>query len=180
MKIPLKIKIFSWYTRREVILIKDNLVKRNWNGSKKYAFCLHDETINHLFFDCKVARSIQSTIQVASNLYPPRSVANIFGNWLHGIDNKFRTIIRVGAIAIIWSLWLCRNDRVFNDKNVSFLQVIYRCTSCSVLGPCSNAQSFETSLQRCLCNWRPRRGTFLPNMGGSVICGLDHLHRQLA
>ena len=61
--------------------------------------------------------------------HPPWSVANIFGNWLHGIDNKFRTIIRVGAIALIWSLWLCRNDKVFNDKNVSFLQVIYRCTS---------------------------------------------------
>jgi hypothetical protein len=32
----------------------------------------------------------------------------------------------VGAIAFIWSLWLCRNDKVFNDKNSSILQVIYR------------------------------------------------------
>jgi hypothetical protein len=35
----------------------------------------------------------------------------------------------VGAIAIIWSIWLCRNDKVFNDKISSLLQVIYRCTS---------------------------------------------------
>jgi hypothetical protein len=35
----------------------------------------------------------------------------------------------VGAIAVIWSLWLCRNDKVFNDKNYSLLQVIYRCTA---------------------------------------------------
>ena len=111
-----------------MILTKDNLVKRNWHGSTKSVFCLHDETIKHLFFDCKVARSIWSTIQVASNLYPPRSVANIFGNWLHGIDDKFRTVIRVGAIAVLWSLWLSRNDKVFNDKNVPFMQVIYRCT----------------------------------------------------
>jgi hypothetical protein len=33
----------------------------------------------------------------------------------------------VGALAIIWSLWLYRNDKVFNDKNYSLLQVIYRC-----------------------------------------------------
>jgi hypothetical protein len=33
---------------------------------------------------------------------------------------------RVGAIAYIWSLWLCRNDKVFNDKKCSILQVIYR------------------------------------------------------
>jgi hypothetical protein len=31
-------------------------------------------------------------------------------------------------MALIWSLWLCRNDKVFNDKNCSLLQVIYRCT----------------------------------------------------
>jgi hypothetical protein len=32
----------------------------------------------------------------------------------------------MGAIAFIWSLWLYRNDKVFNDKNASILQVIYR------------------------------------------------------
>jgi hypothetical protein len=52
MKIPLKTKVFAWYLRRGVILTKDNLVKRNWQGSKKCVFCLHDETINHLFFQC--------------------------------------------------------------------------------------------------------------------------------
>jgi hypothetical protein len=50
----------------------------------------------------------------------------IFGNWLNGIDNRLKKHIRVGAIAFIWSLWLCRNDKVCNDKNSSILQVIYR------------------------------------------------------
>ena len=48
-------------------------------------FCHHDETIKHLFFQCKLARSIRSVIQIAFALYPPCSVANVFGNWLHGI-----------------------------------------------------------------------------------------------
>ena len=61
-------------------------------------------------------------------LYPPCSVAIFFGNWLCGIDHKFRILIRVGALDIIWSLWLCRNDMVFNDKISSPVQVIYRCT----------------------------------------------------
>ena len=96
-----EIKIFARYLRKGVILTKDNLVKRNWNGSTKCVFYTHDETIKHLFFHCKVACSIWSAIQIASNLYPPRSVANIFGNWLHGVDRKERTIIRVGALAVI-------------------------------------------------------------------------------
>ena len=129
MKIPLKTKIFAWYLRRGVILTKDNLAKRNWLGSKKCVFCHHDETIKHLFFQCQFARSIWSIIQIGSTLYPPRSIANIFGNWLNGVNIRFKTLIRVGAIAVLWSLWLCRNDKVFNDKNCSLLQVIYRCTA---------------------------------------------------
>ena len=76
----------------------------------------------------KEARSTWSVIQIASNLYPPTSVANIFGHWLDGISNRYKTLIRVGAYALLWSLWLCRNDVVFNDKTVSPLQVIFRCT----------------------------------------------------
>jgi hypothetical protein len=128
MKIPLKTKIFAWYLRRGVILTKDNLVKRNWHGSTRCVFCHQDETIKHLFFQCHFARSIWSIIQVVSNLRPPTSVANTFGNWLHGINLMFRILIRVGTFAIIWSLWLCRNDKVFNDTNCSLLQVVYRCT----------------------------------------------------
>ena len=56
-------------------------------------------------------------------------MANVFGNWLYGIDKKYKTVIRVGAIAVIWLLWLSKNDKVFNDKDVSRLQVLYRCTS---------------------------------------------------
>ena len=82
MKVPLKVKIFAWYLRRGVVLTKDNLLRCNWHGSSKCCFCNHDETIKHLFFECKFARSIWSTIQVASTLYPPTSVANIYGNWL--------------------------------------------------------------------------------------------------
>jgi hypothetical protein len=128
MKIPVKNKKIVCYLRRGVILTKDNLARRNWHGSKTCVFCHQDETIKHIFFQCRFARSIWSIIQATSSLYPPTSIANIFRNWLHGIDLRFRTLIMVGAIAVIWSLWLCRNDKVLYDKNYSLLQVIYRCT----------------------------------------------------
>jgi hypothetical protein len=128
MKIPLKNKKIALYLRRGVILTKDNLSKRNWHGSKTCVFCPQDKTTKHLFFQCNFARSIWSVIQVVSGLYTPTSIANIFGNWLHGIDYKFLILLRVEAMALIWSLWLCRNNKVFNHKNYSLLQVIYRCT----------------------------------------------------
>jgi hypothetical protein len=53
MKIPLKTKVFGWYLRRGVILTKDKLAKRNWHGSKSCVFYHQDETIKHLFFQCR-------------------------------------------------------------------------------------------------------------------------------
>jgi hypothetical protein len=119
---------FAWYLHRGVILTKNNLIKWNWHGSSSCVFCTQDKTIKHLFFQCSFAHSIWSVIQVASDLYTPISIANIFGNWLNGVDYKYMILLRVGAMALIWSLWLCRNDKVFNNKDTSLLQVIYRCT----------------------------------------------------
>jgi hypothetical protein len=70
----------------------------------KHVFFSQDETIKHLFFQCNFASSIWSIIQAALGLYTPTTVANIFGNWLHGIDYKYRILLRVGAMALIWSL----------------------------------------------------------------------------
>ena len=39
LKAPLKLKVFLWYLRRGVVLTKDNLAKRNWQGSKICCFC---------------------------------------------------------------------------------------------------------------------------------------------
>jgi hypothetical protein len=177
MKIPLKTKKIGWYLRRGVILTKNNLVKWNWKGNTQCVFCHQDETINHLFFNCRFARTIWSLIQVASSLYPPTSVANIFGNWLYGIDLRFRRLIRVGALAIIWSLWLCRNDKVFNDKNYSLLQVIYRCTSILCLWSPLQRMEHHDLFVEVWHGWRLRRGIFFPYMGGRIIYGLVlHLH----
>ena len=58
LKIRLKIKIFMWFLNRKVLLTKDNLVKRNWNGCTKCSFCGCDESIDHLFISCPFARLI--------------------------------------------------------------------------------------------------------------------------
>jgi len=58
LKLPLKIKVFVWFLIKGVILIKDNLVKRNWIGSERCCFCNNNETIQHLLFDCHVSHFI--------------------------------------------------------------------------------------------------------------------------
>ena len=45
LKIPLKIKVFLCYLKQGIILTKDNLTKRRWQGSTKCCFCSANETI---------------------------------------------------------------------------------------------------------------------------------------
>ena len=127
--VPLKIKIFLWFLKKGVTLTKDNLVKRNWKGCPKCCFCNSNETIQHLFFDCHMAKFIWNTVHLVFNIQPPTSISNMLGSWLKNFLPRLRNQILVGATALGWAVWLCRNDAVFNGKVPnSYLQVIFRGT----------------------------------------------------
>ena len=111
-KSPFEGQDFLWYLRR-VMLTEVNLAKCNRQGSKTCCFCHKEETIGHLFFDCRFARAVWSIIQVASCLAKPCSVSNMFGNWTQGISKLYKPLVLLGAAATCWSIWLCRNDIVF-------------------------------------------------------------------
>ena len=50
----------------------------------------------------------------------------MFGSRVQGLPNILQSIVLLGAAAICWSIWLKRNDMVFEKTNyVSSVQVIY-------------------------------------------------------
>ena len=129
IKVPLKIKVFLWYLSKGVTLTKDNLAKRNWNGSKLCSFCGHNETIQHLFFDCQYARFLWRMVFCCFNIKPPNNINHLLGSWVYGMDNKVKKQMLVGASALCWAIWLSRNDMVFNKvSSKTYLQVLYRGT----------------------------------------------------
>jgi hypothetical protein len=99
LKLPQKIKVFMWYLYKGVILTKDNLARRQWQGDRKCCFCSLNESIQHLLFDCHFAKFIRRIIQVSFNLLPLTSVHNIFTGWLEGRNRKLKSHILVGASA---------------------------------------------------------------------------------
>ena len=92
-------------------------------------FLLFEQVYSTFIFDCHFAKFIWRIVHVFFNLLPPTSVHNIFIGWLEGINRKLKSQILVGASAICWTIWLTRNDIVF-DKAVapSYLQAIFRGT----------------------------------------------------
>ena len=128
MKIPLKIKTFLWYLRRGVVLTKDNLAKQNWHVNQRCCFCHENETIQHLFFECRFTRLVWVTVFAVGGLPQPRNVSNMFGNWTIGVPKEYKQLVPVGAAALCWSVWHCRNSMLFYNKQPFFLQVIYSTT----------------------------------------------------
>ena len=87
-------RIFLWYLHNGVTLTKDNLAKRNWQGSLNLfgiPFISLSEFNRHLAL-----------------------IANMFGPWLNSFRPKLiKNRILVGAAAICWTIWLNRHDMVF-------------------------------------------------------------------
>jgi hypothetical protein len=54
-KIPLKIKICIWLLSKKILLTRDNLAQRHWNGNTKCCFCDTEESVEHLFISCPFA-----------------------------------------------------------------------------------------------------------------------------
>ena len=108
LKTPLHIKKFLWYLRRGVILTKDNLDKRNWQGNQQCCFCHENETIQHLFLDCRFTRMVWSSVYAAWGIPKPCNMTNMFGSWLNGIPKEFKPLVLLGAAALCWFVWRCK------------------------------------------------------------------------
>jgi hypothetical protein len=129
VKNALKNKDFYLVFTKRVVLTKDNLACRRWNGSLKCCFCNLDETIKHLFVACQLATIMWRIVQVSFNITPPIDFFHMFNGWLNGINKKLMYKILVGASALCWSIWLSRNDMVVNNtRAVTPMQVIFRAT----------------------------------------------------
>ena len=104
LKVPLKIKVFLWFLNRKVLLTKDNLARRKWQGCTKCSFCGSEETVEHLLISCPFAKIVLRIVYNTYNITPPANITNMFGNWMNGIDRKTKAQIRIGVSAQIWFL----------------------------------------------------------------------------
>jgi hypothetical protein len=82
----------------KVILTKVNLAKHTCHCCMKCCFCDQDETIQYLFISCPSAKILWRIVYLAFNI-PQTNIANLFGNWLKGVDKKDKSHIREGVCA---------------------------------------------------------------------------------
>jgi hypothetical protein len=120
-KMPLKVEVFMWLLQQNAILTKDNLVKRNWHGDKSCRFCNLDENINHLFFDCSLAKYVWSLVAMVIGADCRPSSLDQFWMWCGRYMPRNGNLHMVGLASICWGMWQTRNAICFEKKKSDLL-----------------------------------------------------------
>lgn len=80
------------------------MLKRAWNGSKQCLFCALDDSIDHLFFHCPVAKYIWGVFHCALGVLKiPNSVSGL-GVWVLDFHGSDRVVAKVYLAAIFWTI----------------------------------------------------------------------------
>lgn len=118
-KIPMKIKFFLWSIYSDCLPSAEQLVKRNWPGDEKCKMCGQLETSQHIFFECSLANYCWWTYRDALGwaVTPVNLQQFLTFSQGRGEPPNLKMIFLLACIC--WSLWLIRNDYVFNNRVVS-------------------------------------------------------------
>lgn len=108
----LEVKIFLWLVKRNRILTKKKLAKREWYTA--HVFCVAFEYIHHLFVTCPLIRQIWIWIADYNNFYFQGEQLDDLWDLDACIPLKDSISIEMIRGAILWSMWL-ENKICFQD-----------------------------------------------------------------
>ncbi|KAK1399306.1 hypothetical protein POM88_009169 [Heracleum sosnowskyi] len=131
LKIPPKVQIFMWKLHHGILHVKAFLKSRmrNSQASSNCCRCSDTETVLHLFWQCSFAFDIWKwlfewwglpSIRIGSD------IPTMWDSYRCFRDRITQEVWKTTLGACVWTIWLERNQGVFNNKfasleNVSFL-----------------------------------------------------------
>ncbi|XP_058726366.1 uncharacterized protein LOC131597705 [Vicia villosa] len=130
INIPEKIKIFAWRFFINRLPLKDLLVNRGVSirSSVDCVFCSnHPETLEHIFFHCQATKAVWVKIYMwlGNDLKLSLEEFKSFGSIQQKVKNtNIKVVLNSTWIALIWCIWIMRNNVVFEDGTFSFEEVI--------------------------------------------------------
>ena len=107
-----------WLIHQNAIFIKDNLIKRKWQGDTRCHFCSGQETVDHLFFECSLAKFIWSVVAMVVGAPCRPCSFDQFWRWAQVYMSGDETFLMVGLAAICWAIWRSRNSSCFDGKKI--------------------------------------------------------------
>ncbi|KAF5803272.1 hypothetical protein HanXRQr2_Chr06g0269351 [Helianthus annuus] len=89
---------------------------------------LEAEDTNHLFIKCLVARCIWWQLSVWMRISIPtdsHSVTERLAFFTNQLGSKrWKKVVLAVVMAAFWRIWICRNDKLFNGKEVPYNRMV--------------------------------------------------------
>lgn len=127
-----KIKLFLWKTFQGALPVGERLAARNIAVDTKCKRCGQTESIHHLFFQCEFAKRVWDFAPFTSPM-DSSGLIDLAINWLNLVDLKCLPPTGIPSEGltpwIMWSIWIARNNLLFNQKASSPEDVISRAIS---------------------------------------------------
>lgn len=122
MPCPQKIHVFLWLLVYNKVLTSENLNKRRPVEDLTCLFCDENESVQHLFFDCIVARHLWKFVAECFHMEIPVSFEDIGALWhMH----KSKIVLNMVTAASFWSLQTLRNDFCFQGRTWRSLACVF-------------------------------------------------------
>jgi hypothetical protein len=116
-RIPLKIRFFLWQIFNNKLQCARSLIRRGWKGNE--TCCLGDgcESINHIFFHCRIAKMIWGFIrEIFDWNCCPSSIRDFTESWLQGKGPMPIRLILCVFAGFAWAIWTNRNKMAIQLK----------------------------------------------------------------
>ncbi|XP_040992740.1 uncharacterized protein LOC121239540 [Juglans microcarpa x Juglans regia] len=122
-KAPPKALLFTWTVALGKILTTDNLRKRQVIILEWCCMCKKaGETVDHLMLHCEIARALWSDVFIRIGLIwvMPAIVVELLACWVmpDGAP-QIKAVWKMVPICIMWCIWRERNERTFEDKELT-------------------------------------------------------------
>jgi hypothetical protein len=92
-------------------------------------FSNRNESIQHLFFYCYIAKNIWRIIYFALKIEMPININHIIGSWTSNRDMGYKKLLLTEISTLFWSIWLTRNEvalitNQYHQLCISFLEIL--------------------------------------------------------
>ena len=101
LKVPPRVHFFLWLLSKNKVLTRDNLSIRKKIKDPTCLFCSEAETINHLFFNCVVAKQLWSILSEILNRQVGTYFVSVGTMW---ISNRKFIVENIFCATALWGL----------------------------------------------------------------------------
>jgi hypothetical protein len=95
---------FTWLLENNAVLTKDNMIKKKWVGNPSYMFCPQVETVEHLFFQCTVARCVWGIIGACLGANNTPINTSHYKIWILALLPNGGAVYHFGFAVVCWAI----------------------------------------------------------------------------